>query len=186
MTRVVAAGGLRFSHQVLLTILMANEAHDRGAEEGTRVIPRDDLDFDAVIAHSHAACDALSDDDDGLKREVLAHAGNWCSLGIVHALGVAGTLRHADLARRLDGVTQRMLTRSLRQLERDGLIVRRDHGEVPPRVDYTLTTVGRGLLVGMMPLWTWIIDNASAFRMARTQFDGEATDDTSGARGPPD
>lgn len=140
------------------------------------MIPLDDLDFDAVIARSQAACDALSDDDDGLKREVLAHAGNRWSLGIVHALGVAGTLRHAELARRLEGVTQRMLTRSLRQLERDGLIVRRDHGEVPPRVDYTLTPLGQGLLVGMMPLWTWIIDNASAFRVARARFDDAASD----------
>ncbi|MEG3168129.1 helix-turn-helix domain-containing protein [Sphingomonas sp. LB3N6] len=135
------------------------------------MIPLDDLDFEAVIARSRAACDALSDDDDGLKRDVLAHAGNRWSLGIVHALGVGGTLRHAELARRLAGVTQRMLTRSLRHLERDGLILRRDYGEVPPRVDYTLTPLGRGLLVGMMPLWTWIIDNASEFRAARTQFD---------------
>ncbi|WP_222128103.1 helix-turn-helix domain-containing protein [Roseomonas gilardii] len=135
------------------------------------MIPLNDLDFDAVIARSQAACDALSDDDDGLKREVLAHAGNRWSLGIVHALGVAGTLRHAELARRLEGVTQRMLTRSLRQLERDGLILRRDYGEVPPRVDYTLTPMGRGLLAGMMPLWTWIIDNAPAFRAARIRFD---------------
>jgi DNA-binding HxlR family transcriptional regulator len=138
------------------------------------VIPTDDPAFAEVIARSQAACDALSSDDDGLKREVLAHAGNRWSLGIVHALGVSGTLRHAELARRLDGVTQRMLTRSLRQLERDGLIVRHDHAEVPPRVDYTLTSLGQGLLVGMMPLWTWIIDNAPAFRKARVQFaDGE-------------
>lgn len=135
------------------------------------MIPFDDRDFDAVIARSQAACDALSDDDDGLKRDVLAHAGSRWSLGIVHALGVAGTLRHAELARRLEGVTQRMLTRSLRHLERDGLILRRDYGEVPPRVDYTLTPLGRGLLVGMMPLWTWIIENASEFREARTRFD---------------
>ena len=140
------------------------------------MIPNDDHEFDAVIARSQAACDALSDDDDGLKREVLAHAGNRWSLGIVHALGVSGTLRHAELARRLGGVTQRMLTRSLRHLERDGLIVRQDHGEVPPRVDYTLTPLGRGLLVGMMPLWTWIIDNASAFKAARVQFDHGARD----------
>ena len=152
------------------------------------MIPLDDLDFDAVIARSQAACDALSDDDDGLKREVLAHAGNRWSLGIVHALGVAGTLRHAELARRLEGVTQRMLTRSLRHLERDGLILRRDYGEVPPRVDYTLTLLGRGLLVGMMPLWTWIIDNGTEFRAARTRFDqdGPVANDIAKARSLPD
>ena len=66
---------------------------------------------------------------------------------MVHGLSVAGTLRHAELARRLDGVTQRMLTRSLRHLERDGLVIRHDYGEVPLRVDYTLTLPGRGLLV---------------------------------------
>ncbi len=131
----------------------------------------DETSFDDVIARSQAACEALSDEDDGLKREVLAHAGNRWSLGIVHALGVSGTLRHAELARRLDGVTQRMLTRSLRRLERDGLIVRHDHREVPPRVDYTLTALGRGLLMGMMPLWTWVIDNAASFRTARDRFD---------------
>jgi DNA-binding HxlR family transcriptional regulator len=169
-------------------ILMTNETQGRDAEEGTRVIPPDELDFDAVIARSQAACDALSDDDDGLKREVLAHAGNRWSLGIVHALGVAGTLRHAELARRVEGVTQRMLTRTLRHLERDGLIVRRDYAEVPPRVDYTLTPLGRGLLVGMIPLWTWIIDNASSFRAARERFDHSASDtiDTVEVGGLPD
>lgn len=139
------------------------------------MIPNEDISFDEVIARSQAACDALSDEDDGLKREVLAHAGNRWSLGIVHALGVSGTLRHAEIGRRLDGVTQRMLTRSLRQLERDGLIVRHDHREVPPRVDYALTTLGRGLLLGMMPLWTWVIDNAASFRTARDRFDETGT-----------
>lgn len=123
-----------------------------------------------MVERSRAACDALSDQDGGLKREVLAHAGNRWSLGIVHALGVGGTLRHAELARQLEGVTQRMLTRSLRQLERDGLIVRYDHHKMPPHVDYALTVLGRGLLQGMMPLWTWVIDNAEAFRDARRRF----------------
>ncbi|WP_239003241.1 winged helix-turn-helix transcriptional regulator [Rhodovastum atsumiense] len=135
------------------------------------MIPQDLDTFHEVIRRSQEACDALSEAEDGLKREILAHAGNRWSLGVVHALGVAGTLRHAELARRLEGVTQRMLTRTLRQLERDGLISRRDHREVPPRVDYTLTELGRGLLQGMIPLWTWVIDNADAFRAARDRFD---------------
>lgn len=157
-------------------------------EEGTPVIPQDDLDFDAVIAHSHALCEALSDSDDGLKREVLTHAGNRWSLGILYALGVAGTLRHAALARRLEGVTRRMLTRSLRQLERDGLIVRRDYREVPPRVEYALTPLGRGLLAGTMPLWTWILDNAAAFRAARARFELDLSEVSDGleARAVPD
>ncbi len=141
------------------------------------MIPEEKIRFDDVIARSQTICESLTDEDDGLKREVLTHAGNRWSLGIVHALGVSGTLRHAELARRLNGVSQRMLTRSLRQLERDGLIVRKDHREVPPRVDYTLTELGRGLLAGMMPLWIWVIDNAAAFKTARNSFDERNSDE---------
>jgi DNA-binding MarR family transcriptional regulator len=69
------------------------------------------------------------------------------------------------------GVTQRMLTRTLRKLERDGLISRIDHGEAPLHVEYEFTELGRGLLVHMIPLWTWVVDNADAFRAARDAFD---------------
>lgn len=120
---------------------------------------------------SQQACDALSDADDGLKREVLAHAGNRWSLGVIHALATAGVLRHAELARQLEGVSQRMLTRTLRHLERDGLITRHDHREVPPRVEYRLTALGRGFLACMIPLWRWVIGSAQEFRDARQRFD---------------
>ncbi len=138
-------------------------------KEGTRVIPQQEIE--RLIQQSQAACDALSADEDGLKREVLAHAGNRWSLGIVHTLGVAGRLRHAELGRRMEGVTQRMLTRTLRQLERDGLVLRFDRKEVPPRVEYELSDLGRGLLVRMVPLWTWVIENAEGFRQSREAFD---------------
>ncbi|KAF1017408.1 MAG: putative HTH-type transcriptional regulator YtcD [Stenotrophomonas maltophilia] len=134
------------------------------------MIPDDTLSFDALLQQSQQACDALSDEEDGLKREILGHADNRWSLGVVHALGVHGALRQAELARQLPGVTQRMLTHMLRQLQRDGLITRHDHDEVPPRVDYALTALGRGLLMGMVPLWRWVIDNAEAFREARERF----------------
>ncbi|WP_445178020.1 winged helix-turn-helix transcriptional regulator [Pseudomonas sp. McL0111] len=135
------------------------------------------MDNEEIIRQSQAACDALSAEDGGLKREVLSHAGNRWSLGIVHALGVGGRLRHAELARRMSGVTQRMLTRSLRQLERDGLVLRRDYNEVPPRVDYELSELGRGLLVQMIPLWMWVAGNAEGFREARALYDSGSSDD---------
>lgn len=133
------------------------------------MIPQEKIDL--LIEQSRAACAALSDDDDGLKREVLTHAGNRWSLGVVHTLGVSGRLRHAELGRQLHGVTQRMLTRTLRQLERDGLVARFDHREVPPRVEYELTALGRGLLYQMIPLWTWVVENADGFRKQRRAFD---------------
>lgn len=124
-----------------------------------------------LLRHSQSICDGMSADDDGLRREVLSHAGSRWSLGIIHALGVYGTLRHADVARRMKGITQRMLTRTLRQLERDGLIYRQDFGEVPPRVEYSITPLGKDLLVLMIPMWTWVVQHAEEFRHCRETFD---------------
>ncbi|NWD44012.1 winged helix-turn-helix transcriptional regulator [Pseudomonas yamanorum] len=131
------------------------------------------MDNDEIIRRSQAACEAISADEDGLKRQVLTHAGNRWSLGIVHLLGVNGRLRHAEIGRRMEGVTQRMLTRTLRHLERDGLVLRHDFQEVPPKVEYQLSELGKQLLVHMIPLWTWVVENADGFRRAREQFDAE-------------
>lgn len=144
-------------------------------EVGTPVIPRG-LDAQEVVRRSQAACAALSEDEDGLKRDILGHSGNRWSLGVVHALGVTSPLRHAELRRQLTGVTQRMLTHTLRQLERDGLITRRDFNEVPPKVEYALTELGMGLLVQMIPLWTWVVENSEAFTAARRRYEEQSND----------
>jgi DNA-binding HxlR family transcriptional regulator len=124
-----------------------------------------------VLRYSQTVCDGLREDDDGVRREVLAHAGNRWSLGVIHTLGVYGQLRHAEIGRRMHGVTQRMLTRTLRHLERDGLVVRHDFEEIVPHVEYSLSKTGLELLVRMVPLWTWIVENADSFRNARKSFD---------------
>jgi DNA-binding HxlR family transcriptional regulator len=124
-----------------------------------------------VLRYSQTVCDGLREDDDGVRRELLAHAGNRWSLGVIHTLGVYGQLRHAEIGRRMHGVTQRMLTRTLRHLERDGLVVRHDFEEIVPHVEYSLSKTGLELLVRMVPLWTWIVENADSFRNARKSFD---------------
>jgi len=75
----------------------------------------------------------------------------------------------------MHGVTQRMLTRTLRQLERDGLVIRHDFGEVPPKVEYELSDTGMELLVRMIPLWTWIVENADRFREDRLKYDKQSS-----------
>ena len=95
------------------------------------------------------------------------------SLGILHSLGVYGTLRHAEIKRQMVGVTQRMLTKTLRSLERDGLVVRREFDEKPLRVEYALTSLGMALLTRMSPIWTWVVENAEDFRKARRTFDSQ-------------
>ncbi|AOJ26890.1 transcriptional regulator [Burkholderia seminalis] len=76
----------------------------------------------------------------------------------------------------MHGVTQPMLTRTLRQLERDGLVLRHDFDEVPARVEYELSDMGMDLLVRVVPPWTWIAENADRFREARRIFDSHHRD----------
>jgi len=126
-----------------------------------------------ALSQAETICRTLREDDDGVRREVLAHAGSRWSLGILHALGVYGTMRHAEIKRQITGVTQRMLTKTLRSMERDGLVVRREFGEIPPRVEYELTPLGMGLLIRMSPIWTWVVENVEDFRKARRIFDSQ-------------
>ncbi len=65
-----------------------------------------------ILRQSEAICQTLRRDEDGVRREVLTHAGSRWSLGVLHALGVYGVMRHAELARQLSGITQRMLTKT--------------------------------------------------------------------------
>lgn len=124
-----------------------------------------------IIKASQAICDALSAEEDGLKRDVLGHLGNTWSLLIIQVLGVNGKLRFSRLQEQVNGISQKMLTKSLRELERDGLITRTMYMEVPPRVEYELTELGRGLLIQILPLWTWILDQSEDFKRARNAFD---------------
>lgn len=137
------------------------------------MIPREFVIEGDALRQAEVICQTLREDDDGVRREVLAHAGSRWSLGILHSLGVYGILRHAEIKRQMVGVTQRMLTKTLRSLERDGLLVRREFDEKPLRVEYELTPLGTDLLTRMSPIWTWVVENAEDFRKARRAFDGQ-------------
>ena len=137
------------------------------------MIPEKEMTDQEALSQAETICRTLREDDDGVRREVLAHAGSRWSLGILHALGVYGTMRHAEIKRQMTGVTQRMLTKTLRSMERDGLVVRREFGEIPPRVEYGLTPLGMGLLMRMSPIWTWVVENVEDFRKARRIFDSQ-------------
>jgi len=98
-------------------------------------------------------------------------AGKWTMLVLV-ALEDARTMRFAELRRRLDGVTPKVLTGTLRALEREGLLIRTVYPTVPPRVEYRLTELGQevgGLVQGIT---VWAQANVTAMRAARDEFDG--------------
>ncbi|WP_280475988.1 winged helix-turn-helix transcriptional regulator [Nocardia asiatica] len=99
-------------------------------------------------------------------REILDHiAGKWTVL-IIDALA-HGTMRYTDLRTRIDGISQKMLTQTLRQLEADGFVTRTVHPTIPPRVDYTLTELGHSLRTPIAALRDWIESNINRIEAAR-------------------
>jgi DNA-binding HxlR family transcriptional regulator len=105
-----------------------------------------------------------------MAREILDRVGDKWSLYIIATLK-DGPVRFNELRRRIDGISQRMLTLTLRGLERDGLVTRTLFPTIPPRVDYELTTVGRTLLTPVMALVTWANTNQDVIQGARTRYD---------------
>lgn len=126
----------------------------RNMQEGTAGIP----------GHLNVAedCRAVS--------EVLARVGDKWTVLVVSTLG-DGPKRFNELRRALGSISQRMLTLTLRALERDGLLTRTVFPTVPPRVDYELTGLGRSLLVPVSALGLWARQNRPGIVAARCKFD---------------
>ncbi|MCT2586478.1 helix-turn-helix transcriptional regulator [Actinophytocola sp. S1-96] len=103
-------------------------------------------------------------------RQIMDRVGDKWSIAIVHTLG-RDTLRFTELKRAIDGISQRMLTATLRGLERDGLVERTVHPVVPPRVDYRLTELGLTLLGTVCELANWAVNHADEIAGARADYD---------------
>lgn len=109
-------------------------------------------------------------------RQILDRIGDKWSLYIV-AMLKSGPQRFNALKRGIDGISQRMLTLTLRGLERDGLITRTLYPTIPPRVDYELTDLGRTLLKPVMELVDWANENQAAIAEAHRRFDEQPEPD---------
>jgi DNA-binding HxlR family transcriptional regulator len=106
-------------------------------------------------------------------REILDRIGDKWSLYLIVTLA-NGVRRFNELRRGIDGISQRMLTLTLRGLERDGLVTRTMYPTIPPRVDYELTELGRTLLEPVMALVSWADSNKLAIAEAQQGFDEES------------
>lgn len=102
--------------------------------------------------------------------DILNRIGDKWSVMVVGRLE-GGTMRFSELHRAIDGVSQRMLTLTLRNLERDGLVTRTVYPEIPPRVEYKLTELGVTLTGPIGALWDWATDHQHAIARARTAYD---------------
>jgi DNA-binding HxlR family transcriptional regulator len=116
----------------------------------------------AELEHTPANCHA---------REMLARVGDKWSVYVIHVLGDAGTLRFNELRSRVDGISQRMLTVTLRGMERDGLVTRTVYPQVPPRVEYALTRLGATLRQLVRGLVEWSGAHLIQVDAARAAYD---------------
>ncbi len=105
-------------------------------------------------------------------NEVLSRVGDRWSVLVVISLAQYGTLRFNELKRNL-GISQRMLSLTLKELERDGLVNRTYHPMIPPKVEYKLTEMGRSFREPVSALGYWALDNLDKIDRARQAYDGK-------------
>src|SRR3954462_9447987 len=108
-----------------------------------------------------------------LIRESLSVLSSKWAVGVLLALG-DGSRRYHEILAELDPISEKVLTQTLRTMERDGLITRHVHAEVPPRVDYALTPLGVTLAGPMKALGNWAVHNGSRVASARERYDARA------------
>src|SRR6202161_43671 len=115
------------------------------------------------LAHGGADCRGVA--------SILARVGDKWSVFVIMRLG-NGPRRFNEIKRMVGGISQRMLTLTLRGLERDGLVTRTVFPTIPPRVDYELTVLGRALWKPVEALGMWAREHQAEIERARTRFDG--------------
>lgn len=105
-----------------------------------------------------------------IVSDLLSRIGDKWSILVVSYLG-NGTMRFSEIRREIDGISQKVLTSTLRNLERDGFIHREVYPTIPPKVEYSLTDLGQELLCPVSALGQWAVDNAKKVNEARQKFD---------------
>jgi DNA-binding HxlR family transcriptional regulator len=108
---------------------------------------------------------------DSLAREIFSDVANKWAFLIIETLGER-TLRFSELRNEIEGISHKMLTQNLRMLERNGLVGRRVHPTVPPRVEYTLTEAGRALRKTVEGMCGWTQHYLGHIETSRHRFDG--------------
>ena len=133
-------------------------------------MPTAEQDRDETNDH----CETMTEDAQALVREVLARLVDKWGLWVLSELSDDGPLRFSRLLKRVSGISQKSLTATLRQLEREGLVTRTMVVQVPIRVDYAVTPLGRSLVQQVQPLWLWAIARLPDFVAARAAYDAKA------------
>lgn len=123
--------------------------------------------FDPSCDHPAAEDPAV----EALVREIIAQIADKWTLLVLEELAERGTMRFTEIGRAIGDISQKMLTKTLREMERTGLVSRTVHPVVPPHVDYALTELGRTLGAAFCGVWLWAAENRARIEAARAAFD---------------
>jgi DNA-binding HxlR family transcriptional regulator len=122
---------------------------------------------------------------EALVNDIIAKVADKWTMLILEALDEHGTLRFTQLGKAVGRISQKMLTQTVRQMERDGLVRRTVHPVIPPHVDYTLTPLGQSLGAAFCGVWIWAETHHAEIERARRAFAaGKAHDVSDCAKGP--
>ncbi len=114
---------------------------------------------------------------DALVREIIERIADKWTMLVLEVLAEHGTVRFTRIGELVGGVSQKMLTKTLRQMERDGLLTRTVYPVVPPHVDYRLTELGQSLGAAFCGVWIWAEKHHAAIAKSRDAFDRSAGQD---------
>jgi DNA-binding HxlR family transcriptional regulator len=111
---------------------------------------------------------------EALVREIIERVADKWTMLVLEVLEEHGTVRFTRLGELVGGISQKMLTKTVRQMESDGLVVRTIYPVIPPRVEYSLTPLGRSLSAAFCGVWIWAEQNYDEITKARERFQKNA------------
>lgn len=113
-----------------------------------------------------------------LVEDLIGRVADKWTMLVLEVLVEHGECRFTRLSELVTGISQKMLTQTLRHMERDGLLTRKVHAVVPPKVEYKITDLGLTLSAAFCGVWVWAAENLRGVEAARTQFDKRAAEPT--------
>jgi DNA-binding HxlR family transcriptional regulator len=132
----------------------------------------------AKVYAAHTPPDDLDPRIEALVNDLIGRVADKWTMLILEILAENGKLRFTRLGELVEGISQKMLTQTLRQMERDGLVTRTVHPVVPPKVEYELTQLGMSLGAAFCGVWVWAAENLKHVEKARRKFDQQAQPDS--------
>ena len=130
----------------------------------------------AKVYTSRRPPDVVDPRIEALVNDLIGRVADKWTMLILEVLAENGELRFTRLRELVEGISQKMLTQTLRQMERDGLLTRKVHPVVPPKVEYKLTKLGMSLGVAFCGVWLWAAQNLEQIERARREFDKRAAE----------